>query len=82
MIIGTRIDIIELKRFGNFFNVLTKTFAKLPSPGPSSTKLKYLGLPNSSHDETIHIEIISENKFEIVGAVIKSPFLPNGIFFV
>ena len=34
------------------------------------------------HLETTQIVIISENKFEIVGAVIKSPWLPNGIFFV
>ena len=67
---------------GNFLKVSTKTFERLPSPGPSSTKLKFFGLPNFSHDETIHIPIISENKLEIVGAVTKSPLLPKGIFFV
>ena len=61
--------------------VLIKTFARLPSPGPSSTKLKFLGFPSFSQVDITHIVIISENKFEIVGAVIKSPLLPNGIFF-
>ena len=73
---------IELFRSGNFLIVLINTFARLPSPGPSSTKLKFLGLPSFSHTETTHTVIISENKFEIVGAVIKSPCLPNGILFV
>ena len=65
----------------------TKTLARLPSPGPSSTKLKFFGFPNFSHVETIHIPIISENKLEIVGAVTKSPFgiedknlTPNNMF--
>ena len=61
---------------------MIKTFAKLPSPGPSSTKLKVFGFPSFSQTETTHIVMISENKFEIVGAVTKSPWLPNGIFFV
>ena len=72
---------VFFSRIGNFFNVLDKTFAKLPSPGPSSTKLNFLGFPNFSHAETIQIVIISENKFDIVGAVTKSPWIPKGFFF-
>ena len=52
---------------------------KLPSPGPNSIILKFFGFPNVSQQEIIQIAIISENKFEIVGAVMKSPFLPKGI---
>ena len=40
--------------------------------------LKFFGLPKSSHEEIIQIAIISENKLEIFGEVIKSPSLPNG----
>ena len=61
-----------------FFKVLIITLVKLPSPGPSSTKLNTLGLPIFSQAEINHMPIISENRFEIVGDVIKSPFLPNG----
>ena len=66
---------------GKFLKVFTNTSDKLPSPGPSSTKLKILGFPKVSQDEIIHIAIISENKFDIVGDVTKSPFLPKGILF-
>ena len=65
---------------GKFFIVLIKTFVKLPSPGPSSTKLKLLGFPNFSQQDISQIVTISENKLDIVGAVIKSPFFPKGIF--
>ena len=35
-----------------------------------------------SYFKSIADEIISENKLDIVGAVIKSPFFPKGIFLV
>ena len=53
---------------------------RLPSPGPSSTILKIFGFFRFSHVEIIQIAIISENRFEIFGAVIKSPCFPKGIF--
>ena len=52
---------------------------KLPSPGPSSTMLIFLGFPNFSHVEIIQIDINSEKRFETVGAVTKSPSSPKGI---
>ena len=64
---------------GNFLKDLNKIFIKLPSPGPSSTTLKFFGLPNDSQQVIIQIAIISENKLETFGEVIKSPFLPKGI---
>ena len=70
----------ELLNSGKCLKIFTKTL-RLPSPGPSSTKLNFSGLPNFSQVDTTHMAIISENKFEIVGAVTKSPFLPKGIFF-
>ena len=45
----------------------------------NSLILKFLGFPNDSQQAIIQIEIISENKLEIFGEVIKSPFCPNGI---
>ena len=69
---------IELNS-GNFLKDSTKTLDKLPSPGPNSTMLKLLGFPNNSQQVTIQIAIISENIFEILGAVTKSPVLPKGI---
>ena len=45
-------------------------FVKLPSPGPNSTKLNIFGLLNFSHVEIIQIDISSEKRLEIVGAVI------------
>ena len=53
-------------------------FVKLPSPGPNSTILKFFGFPNDSQQEIIQMAIISENKFEIFGDVIKSPLPPKG----
>ena len=55
-----------------------RVFDKLPSPGPSSIILKFLGLPKNSQVEIIQTAIISENKIDIFGAVIKSPFSPKG----
>ena len=72
--------LVALLNIGNFSNVLIKIFVKLPSPGPSSTMINYLGLPKVSQVDTNHIAIISENKFDIPGAVKKSPFFPKGIF--
>ena len=46
-----------------------------------SITLKFLGLPKVCHAEIIQIAIISENKFDIFGAVIKSPFFPKGCLF-
>ena len=63
---------------GNLLNTFNRIFVKLPSPGPSSIMLKFLGLPKECHAEIIQIAIISENKFDIFGAVIKSPFFPKG----
>ena len=40
--------------------VLSKIFVKLPSPGPSSTILNFLGLPKVFQVDIIHIPIISE----------------------
>ena len=57
-----------------------KTLVRFPSPGPSSTILNFLGLPNVFQVEINHIPTISQNKFEIPGAVIKSPEVPNGVF--
>ena len=57
-----------------------RIFAKVPSPGPSSTILKCFGFPNDSQVEIIQIAIISEKIFKILGEVIKSPFLPKGIW--
>ena len=42
--------------------ILEELFVKLPSPGPSSTILKFFGLPNRFPAEIIQIAIISENK--------------------
>ena len=50
----------------------------MPSPGPSSIILNFFGFPKISQAEIIQIAIISENKFDTLGAVIKSPFLPKG----
>ena len=69
---------IELNS-GNCLKDLNKIFVKLPSPGPSSTILKFFGFPNDSQQEIIQIAIISENKFVIFGEVMKSPFSPKGI---
>ena len=44
----------------------------------TSIILIFFGLPKTCHAEIIHIAIISENKLDIFGAVIKSPFLPKG----
>ena len=57
---------IELFR-SEFLIVLINTFARLPSPGPSSTKLKFLGLPSFSHTETTHTVIISEINLKSLG---------------
>ena len=54
-------------------------FAKLPSPGPSSTILKFFGFPNVSQEDIIQIAIISEKILEIFGEVIKSPRFPKGV---
>ena len=75
-------DKLSYDKDGKFLKVFTNTSDKLPSPGPSSTKLKILGFPKVSQVEIIHIAIISENKFDIVGDVTKSPFFPKGILFV
>ena len=72
----------DLSKSGKFSIVFTKTIVKLQSPGPSSTKLKFLGFPNFSQQDISQIVIISENKLDIVGAVTKSPSFPKGIFLV
>ena len=40
------------------------------------------GFPAYSQNETHQIANISPKRFEIMGAVIKSPSLPNGLFFM
>ena len=47
--------------------------------GVASYRLNFFGLPKDSQLATIHIAIISENKSEIFGEVIKSPLLPKGV---
>ena len=47
--------------------VFIKIFVKLPSPGPSSIILKFLGFPKNSQVEINQTAIISENKLEIYG---------------
>ena len=64
---------------GNFFEIFKSILIRLPSPGPSSTILIFFGFPNFSHVEIIQIEINSEKRFDIVGAVTKSPLSPKGI---
>ena len=71
---------VALLNKGNCLNVLSKIFVKFPSPGPSSTILNLLGFPNVFQVVISQIPIISENKLEIPGAVIKSPDFPKGIF--
>ena len=48
---------------------MSNILAKLPSPGPSSTKLILLGFPSFSQVEIIQIPIISEKISDIFGAV-------------
>ena len=52
---------------------LNKSLHKEPSPGPSSTSKIFLGLPIYSQKATHHTANISPKRFEIKGAVIKSP---------
>ena len=70
----------NLVNLGNFLKVLCKILLSDPFPGPSSIKLNFFGLFKFCQVETIHIPIISLNKKEISGEVIKSPFIPKGIF--
>ena len=63
---------MELLKLGNCLNVLINIFVRSPVPGPNSTILNFLGLPNISHVDINHIPIISENKFETTGAVINT----------
>ena len=63
------------------FKVLTKISLKSAFPGPSSTILIFFGLFKLSQKLINQMTIISQNIFEIFGAVIKSPFFPNGFFF-
>ena len=42
----------------------------------------FLGFPIYSQNATHHIAIISPKRFEIKGAVIKSPSFPKGFFFI
>ena len=81
---------MEMKTFYNFrllnprniLNVFIKFLHKEPSPGPSSTNKIFFGLPICSQNETHQIANISPKRFEIIGAVIKSPSFPNGLFFM
>ena len=68
----------EELNLGKFLNEFKRIFVKLPSPGPSSIILKYFGFPNNSQVAISQIAIISENKMEIFGDVMKSPLSPNG----
>ena len=70
----------EAKKDGNFLNTLIILKHIFPEPGPSSTILKSFGLPKCSQSEITQTAIISLNKNEISGAVIKSPFFPIGFF--
>ena len=74
------IYVIGVKIFPDKESKITfkRILIRLPSPGPSSTIFILFGLPNFSHVEIIQIDINSEKRLEIVGAVIKSPFSPNG----
>ena len=58
--------------------MLSKVLHKLPSPGPSSIKLKFFGFCWLSQKATVQIAIISPNKIDTSGEVMKSPETPNG----
>jgi len=66
----------------NLLNVATNIRIISPLPAPSSIKLNFLGQFNFSQKEIIQIAIISENKIDISGDVMKSPFFPKGFFFI
>ena len=67
---------------GNFLDTVKSASVKVPSPGPSSIILIFLGFPKISQADTNQTEIISENKLEIFGDVMKSPFWPKGYLVV
>ena len=77
--------IIKLQDFNNCGKLLKLSiiiFINSPFPEPSSIKLNFFGDPRLCQYPTIQIAIISEKSLEILGAVVKSPFSPNGFFFM
>ena len=71
-------DDISFKKTGKFWKVSIRSFIISPLPAPSSIKLNFLGHPKFSQKLIVQIASISENNIDIFGAVIKSPFSPNG----
>ena len=69
-------------KLGKLLKVLINIFIISPLPAPNSIKLNFLGHLRFSQNEMTHMAIISENKIEIFGAVIKSPFFPKGSLFI
>ena len=70
------------KKDGNFLKLSIIIFIISPLPAPNSIKLNFLGEPRLSQKLIAQIAIISENNLEIFGAVVKSPFFPNGFFVI
>ena len=72
----------DFKKTGKFLKLSISIFIISPLPAPNSIKLNFLGDPKLFQKLTTHIAIISEKILEIFGAVIKSPFVPKGFFFI
>ena len=72
----------DFKKSGKFSKLSLRTFIISPLPAPSSIRLNFFGDPKLFQKLIIQIAIISVKSLEIFGAVIKSPFLPNGFFFM
>ena len=72
----------DFLNIGNLLNVRTNILIISPFPAPNSIKLNCLGRSSFSQNEINQIAIISENNIDMFGAVIKSPLLPKGFFFM
>ena len=61
-----------------FFKTFNHNFNHFSFPAPNSIKFIFFGEPILSQKPIVQIAIISENRREIFGAVVKSPLIPNG----
>ena len=76
---------LEIRSKPNSFRNFSRKNAAAAQKRECSTdqpKEKVFGFPKCSQKATHHMAIISLNKFEISGEVIKSPFKPKVFFFI
>ena len=81
-VLGSIIKLQDFNNCGKLLKLSIIIFINSPFPEPSSIKLNFFGDPRLCQYPTIQIAIISEKSLEILGAVVKSPFSPNGFFFM